>query len=48
VRGAVLKTERGPELIGGYLFDPSAPRGARIRILGDDLRLRLPSLMIDD
>ena len=49
VRSTVLATEgRGPEIVGGYRFDRSAPRGARTRVLGDDVRLRLPSLLIDD
>lgn len=37
-----------PEVIGGYRFDSTASRGGRTRVLADDFRLRLPTLLIDD
>jgi hypothetical protein len=49
VRSTVLGGESSsPEVVGGYRFDGSAARGARTRVLSDDVRLRLPSLLIDD
>ncbi len=49
VRSTVLGGESSsPEVVGGYRFDGSAGRGARTRVLSDDVRLRLPSLLIDD
>ncbi len=49
VRSTVLGGDgASPEVVGGYRFDAHAGRGARTRVLADDLRLRLPSLLIDD
>lgn len=49
VRSSVLGGESSsPEVVGGYRFDGTAARGARTRVLSDDVRLRLPSLLIDD
>ncbi len=49
VRSTVLGGDGdSPEIVGGYRFDAKATRGGRTRVLADDVRLRLPSLLIDD
>ncbi len=49
VRMTVVPTDDGgPELVGGYRFDASAPRGSRIRVLSSDVRLHLPTMLIAD
>jgi hypothetical protein len=49
VRATVLGGDGdSPEIVGGYRFDAKAARGGRTRVLADDVRLRLPSLLIDD
>ncbi len=50
VRGTVLDiaADRSLELVGGYRFDRTAPRGSRTQVLDLDTRLELPRLLVED
>lgn len=50
VRGTVLGSTEGRsvEIVGGYRFDATAPRGRRTLVLDRDTRLELPRLLVED